>query len=39
MYLSSDIHICDVDHQNSMSEIKSFDIYSWHKHSVYDTCQ
>ena len=21
MYLSSDVHICDIDHQNSMSEI------------------
>ena len=39
MYLSSDVHICDIDHQNSMSEINSFDIYSWHKPSVYDTCQ
>ena len=28
MYLSSDVHICDIDHQNSMSEINSFDIYS-----------
>ena len=41
MYLSSDVHICDIDHQNSMTEINSFDIYSWHKQSVYDTisCQ
>ncbi len=39
MYLLSDVHICDIDHQNSMSEINSFDIYSWHKQSVYDACQ
>ena len=31
MYLSSDVHICDIDHQNSMTEINLFDIYSWHK--------
>ena len=37
MYLSSDVHICDTDHQNSMAEINSFDIYSWHKQSVYDS--
>ena len=24
MYLSSDVHISDIDHQNSMSEINSF---------------
>ena len=39
MYLSSYHDICDIYHQNSMTEINSFDIYSWHKHSVYDTCQ
>ena len=39
MYLSSDVHICDIDPQNSMMEINSFDIYSWHKQSAYDTCQ
>ena len=39
MYLSSDVHICDIDHQYSMSEINSFDIYSWHEQLVYDTCQ
>ena len=39
MYLSSYHDICDIYHQNSMTEINSFDIYSWHKQSVYDTCQ
>ena len=39
MYLSSYHDICDIYHQNSMREINSFDIYSWHKQSVYDTCQ
>ena len=34
MHLPSDVHICDTDHQNS---INSFDIYSRHKQSVYDT--
>ena len=29
MYLSSYVHIGDIDHQNSMTEINSFDIYSW----------
>ena len=37
MHLPSDVHICDTDHQNSMTEINSFDIYSRHKQSVYDT--
>ena len=31
--------ICDIYHQNSMTEINSFDIYSWHKQLTYDTCQ
>ena len=31
-----DVHISDTDHQNSMTEINSFDIYSRHKQSVYD---
>ena len=39
MYLSSYHDICDIYHQNSMTEINSFDIYTWHKQSVYDTCQ
>ena len=39
MYLSSYHDICDIYHQNSMTEINSFDIYSWQKQSVYDTCQ
>ena len=39
MNLSSYHDICDIYHQNSMTEINSFDIYSWHKQSVYDTCQ
>ena len=39
MYLSSYVHMCDIDHQNSMTEINSFDIYSCHKQSVYDTYQ
>ena len=39
MYLSSYHDICDIYHQNSMTEINSFDIYSWHKQSVYDTYQ
>ena len=39
MYLSSYHDICDIYHQNSMTEINLFDIYSWHKQSVYDTCQ
>ena len=37
MHLPSDVHICDTDHQNSMTEINSFDIYSRHKQSVYYT--
>ena len=36
MYLSS---YRDIYYQNSTTEINSFDIYSWHKQSVYDTCQ
>ena len=39
MYLSSYHDICDIYHQNSMTEINSFDIYSWHKQLTYDTCQ
>ena len=39
MNLSSDVYICDIDHQNIMTEINSFDIYFWHIQSVYDTCQ
>ena len=39
MYLSSYHDICDIYHQNSMTEIISFDIYSWHKQLTYDTCQ
>ena len=39
MYLSSYHDICDIYHQNSMTEINSFDIYSWHKQLAYDTCQ
>ena len=38
MYLSIYYDICDIYHQNSMTEIKSFDIYPWHKQSVYGTC-
>ena len=37
MHLPSDVHICDTEHQNSMTEMNSFDIYSRHKQSVYDT--
>ena len=39
MYLSSDVHICDIDHQDIMTDIHSFDIYFWYKQSFYDTCQ
>ena len=39
MYLSSYHDICDIYHQNNMTEINSFDIYSWHKQLTYDTCQ
>ncbi len=39
MYLSSYHDICDIYHQNSMTEINSFNIYSWHKQLTYDTCQ
>ena len=38
MYLPSYYDICDIYHQNSMTEINSFDIYPWHKLSVYGTC-
>ena len=39
MYLSIQQDICDIYDQNNMTEINSFDIYPWHKQSVYGTCQ
>ena len=38
MYLSIQHDICDIYDQNNMTEINSFDIYPWHKQSVYGTC-
>ena len=38
MYLSIQQDIRDIYDQNNMTEINSFDIYPWHKQSVYGTC-